>query len=97
MATMTSFVEERSARRSARREQLSTALDQVVARLKALGAIRVVVFGSYVDGRLRRWSDLEEFVNALDDVTHEYNNTPHQGIGYLTPAAYQFQGMICQA
>ena len=46
---------------------------------------------------LHDWNDLEEFVNALDDVTHEYNNTPHQGIGYLTPAAYQFQGVICQA
>ena len=59
MATMVSFVEEREAQRSARREKLSIALDQVVTRLKALGAVRVVVFGSYVDGRLRRWSDLD--------------------------------------
>ncbi len=59
MAIMASFVEEREARRSARREQLSSALDQVVTRLRALGAIRVVVFGSYVEGRLRRWSDLD--------------------------------------
>jgi predicted nucleotidyltransferase len=56
---MASFVEEREARRSARREQLSRALDQVVAGLKALGAIRIVVFGSYVEGRLRTWSDLD--------------------------------------
>ena len=56
---MATFVEEREARRSARREQLSSALDQVVIKLRSMGAIRVVVFGSYVEGRLRRWSDLD--------------------------------------
>lgn len=59
MTTMATFVEEREAGRSARREQLSSALDQVVTRLKSMGAIRIVVFGSYVEGRLRRWSDLD--------------------------------------
>jgi predicted nucleotidyltransferase len=53
------FVDEREAQRAARRERLSHALDKVVSSLKGLGALRIVVFGSYVEGRLRRWSDLD--------------------------------------
>lgn len=56
---MRTFAEEREIQRSARREMLSNALEHVVATLKDLGAIRIVVFGSYIEGRLRRWSDLD--------------------------------------
>ena len=56
---MATYAEDREVRRSARREQLSVAHDHVVATLRGMGAIRIVVFGSYVEGRLRRWSDLD--------------------------------------
>lgn len=46
---------------------------------------------------LRDWENVEEFVRALAGAEGEYNHTPHQGIGYLTPAAYHAQGVICQA
>jgi len=56
MATMT---EEREAQRTARRMRLDKALGDVVRTLRSMGAIRVMVFGSYVEGPLRRWSDLD--------------------------------------
>jgi transposase InsO family protein len=46
---------------------------------------------------LRDWENDEEFVKSLAGAEGEYNHTPHQGIGYLTPAAYHSQGVICQA
>ncbi len=56
---MATFAEEREAHREARREQLSIALEEIIELLKGMGALRVVVFGSFVAGRLRRWSDLD--------------------------------------
>lgn len=46
---------------------------------------------------LRDWENDEEFVRALAGAVGEHNHTPHQGIGYLTPAAHHTQGVICQA
>ncbi|NOQ54297.1 MAG: hypothetical protein GQ558_06805 [Thermoplasmata archaeon] len=59
MTIMATFVEEREAHREARREKLSIALEEIIELLKGMGALRVVVFGSFVAGRLRRWSDLD--------------------------------------
>ena len=46
---------------------------------------------------LRDWENEEELDLALDDVADELNDTPHQGVGYMTPSAFQTQGVICQA
>lgn len=43
------------------------------------------------------WSNEEELEVVLIKVEDELNATPHQGIGYMTPAAFQTQGVICQA
>ncbi len=45
---------------------------------------------------LRDWENEEELDMALDDVADELIDTPHQGIGFVTPAAFQTQGVIYQ-
>ncbi len=46
---------------------------------------------------LHDWSNEEELGIVLIKVGEEQNNTPHQGIGYMTPASFQTQGVVCQA
>lgn len=48
--------------RAARRRQLEHALEQIVIRLQEMGALKVIVFGSYVSEIVRRWSDLDVLV-----------------------------------
>jgi transposase InsO family protein len=43
------------------------------------------------------WGNEEELGIVLIKVEEELNATPHQGIGYMTPAAFQTRGVICQA
>ena len=47
------------AQRAFRKRQLTDALKEIAQDLKAMGAIKIVVFGSYVSGTIRRWSDLD--------------------------------------
>ena len=46
---------------------------------------------------LRDWENDEELDVALEEVADELNNTPHQGIGYFTPAAFNSGGDACRA
>ena len=48
--------------RAIRKKQLECALAEVVQRLKDMGANKIVVFGSYISGNIRRWSDLDILV-----------------------------------
>ena len=48
--------------RAKRRKQLEHALKDIVRKLKNMGALKVVVFGSFVSGTIRRWSDLDVLV-----------------------------------
>ena len=45
--------------RATRRNQLENALKDIVRQLKNMGALKIIVFGSYVSGIIRRWSDLD--------------------------------------
>ena len=46
---------------------------------------------------LHDWSNEEELGIVLIKVEEEQNNTPHQGIGYMTPASFQTRGVVCRA
>jgi predicted nucleotidyltransferase len=48
--------------RAERKRQLENALEEIVQKLKDVGALKIVVFGSYVSGIIRRWSDLDIIV-----------------------------------
>ncbi|MBM4066047.1 MAG: nucleotidyltransferase domain-containing protein [Planctomycetes bacterium] len=50
------------AQRSLRRKQLEQALEEICEKLKNMGALRIIVFGSYVSGIMRKWSDLDIIV-----------------------------------
>jgi len=49
-------------RRQKRREELERALQRLISQLQEMGAIRIIVFGSFVKGTLTRWSDLDILV-----------------------------------
>lgn len=54
--------EKLKAQREARQKQLERALEKIIQGLKHIGALKIIVFGSYVSGNLRRWSDLDILV-----------------------------------
>ncbi len=45
--------------RAIRRKQLEYALEEIIRKLKEMGALEIIVFGSYVSDTIRRWSDLD--------------------------------------
>jgi len=56
---MSITLEKLQTQRAARREKLESALKDIVRQLKNIGALKIIVFGSYVSGIIRRWSDLD--------------------------------------
>lgn len=50
---------ERRRKREERRERLEKACCHIVKQLKALGALKIVLFGSFVRGETGLWSDLD--------------------------------------
>ena len=55
-------LEKLQTQRAARKRQLENALKEIVLKLEGMGALKIVVFGSYVSGTVRRWSDLDIIV-----------------------------------
>ncbi len=51
--------EKLQSQREARRRALEHALKEITIKLKNLGALKIILFGSYVSGIMRRWSDLD--------------------------------------
>ncbi|MCL5774418.1 MAG: nucleotidyltransferase domain-containing protein [Firmicutes bacterium] len=45
--------------RTVRKKQLEHALEGIIQQLKELGALRIIVFGSFASGVIKRWSDLD--------------------------------------
>ena len=54
--------EKLQAQRATRRRQLECALEETILKLKDMGALKIIAFGSYVSGSIRRWSDLDILV-----------------------------------
>src|SRR3972149_69122 len=52
-------LEKLQSQRATRIKQLKYALEDIVRQLKNMGALKIIVFGSYVSGIIRRWSDLD--------------------------------------
>lgn len=50
------------AQRADRTRRLNRTLAQVSQTLKSMGAMKIIVFGSYASGMIRRWSDLDILV-----------------------------------
>jgi predicted nucleotidyltransferase len=48
--------------RANRKKQLDCAFERIITQLKDMGAVKIVVFGSYVSGFIRKWSDLDILV-----------------------------------
>ncbi|MGB9596670.1 MAG: nucleotidyltransferase domain-containing protein [Candidatus Poribacteria bacterium] len=46
-------------RKEKRKKLLKTELERISEQLKAMGAIKIVVFGSYAEGHIRSTSDLD--------------------------------------
>lgn len=55
-------LEKLQTQRAVRKKQLEQALEKIVQNLKDMGALKIIVFGSYVSGVIRRWSDLDILV-----------------------------------
>lgn len=58
---------------------LDSELERLVARLRELGARKIVLFGSYAEGRRDLWTDLDLFVvmeSALPFVRHPVPERP---------------------
>jgi len=49
-------------RRKKRREELQNALEQILSQLQEMGALKIILFGSFALGTLTRWSDLDLLV-----------------------------------
>jgi predicted nucleotidyltransferase len=59
-------LEKLKARRAERARQLKRTLAQAILTLKAMGALKIIAFGSYASGTIRRWSDLDIIVVMPD-------------------------------
>jgi len=57
-----SRLEESKKQRLARRRLLERELEKQKRKLIRLGARRIILFGSFASGRIRRWSDLDLLV-----------------------------------
>lgn len=55
-------LEKLKAQRKARKEKLQRALVEIRRQLMDMGALRIVIFGSYASSRIGRWSDLDLIV-----------------------------------
>lgn len=55
-------MEERRRKRREREEELRVGCERIVEELKKMGVERVVVFGSYGEGKVGMWSDLDLLV-----------------------------------
>lgn len=55
-------LEKLRSQRTMRRRQLGHDLKKIVQTLKEMGAIKIIVFGSYISGIIKRWSDLDLLV-----------------------------------
>jgi len=56
---MTITYEEIQLNKAKRRDELEQALDDITSQLIALGAQKIVLFGSFANGNIGRWSDLD--------------------------------------
>jgi len=59
---MTITLEKLRSQKEARKKQLDHAFGEIIRQLKEMGALKVIAFGSYVSGSIRRWSDLDLLV-----------------------------------
>ncbi len=55
-------LEELRAQKEKRKKQLSQGLKKIGQQLKEMGAIKIILFGSYARGKVGRWSDLDILV-----------------------------------
>lgn len=56
---MTVTLEKIRERKEMRRKALETNLEKIKAQLQEMGALRIILFGSYASGRIGSWSDLD--------------------------------------
>lgn len=42
-----------------RKKALEKALEKIIKQLEEMGALSIILFGSYAHGRIRSWSDLD--------------------------------------
>lgn len=59
---MSLSLEELRAQKEKRKEQLFQGLKEIVQQIKEMGAIRIILFGSFAGGKVGRWSDLDLLV-----------------------------------
>lgn len=55
-------LEKLRAQKKARKKQLDHAFNDIINQLREMGALRIIAFGSYISGNIRRWSDLDFIV-----------------------------------
>ena len=56
---MTLTLKQLQARRAVRKKELEYGLKKITRTLKDMGALKIVLFGSYASGTIRAWSDLD--------------------------------------
>ncbi len=56
---MSITLEEIRARKAKRRDALERNLEKIKQQLQDMGALKIIVFGSYAQGHVRSWSDLD--------------------------------------
>ncbi len=59
---VSSFPEKLRTQRAARQRRLEQALKATLHKLREMGAIKIILFGSYASGIIRRWSELDMIV-----------------------------------
>jgi len=59
---MSLTLEELRAQKEKRKEQLFQGLEEITQQLKEMGAVRILLFGSFARGKIGRWSDLDLLV-----------------------------------
>jgi predicted nucleotidyltransferase len=75
------------ARKAARKRKLEKSLEDLVSQLKALGALRIIAFGSYATGTIRSWSDLDVIVVMPSARSgKEWFRVVHDSIDVAAPA-----------
>lgn len=55
-------LEKLKSQKEARKKRLDHAFEEIIQQLKEMGALKIVAFGSYISGNIRRWSDLDFLV-----------------------------------
>ena len=59
---MTVTLEKLRFQKKARKKKLDHAFGEIIRQLKEMGALKIIAFGSYASGDIRRWSDLDFIV-----------------------------------